>query len=66
MKNILRKIQMSLALLAVFAFTVNCSDDILDQPNPNALTPTSFWQTADDAECTIQGSRFSYQITEMT
>lgn len=56
MKNRMRKIQISLALLAVFAFTVNCSDDILDQPNPNALTPTSFWQTADDAEKGIIGA----------
>lgn len=45
-----------LAILAIFAFNINCSDDVLNQDNPNDLVPTSFWQTADDANKAIIGA----------
>jgi len=55
-KNLNRSIKTGFALLAVSLVSLNCSDDILDQPNPNALTPQSFWQTAEDAEKGIIGA----------
>ncbi|WP_282122603.1 RagB/SusD family nutrient uptake outer membrane protein [Algibacter mikhailovii] len=45
-----------LALLALFALNTNCSDEILNQSNPNILSPSSFWQTADDAKKGIIGA----------
>lgn len=36
--------------IMVVLLTVNCSKDDLDVTNPNALSTSSFWKTADDAE----------------
>ncbi len=52
MKNILqinKKIKIGVALLSVGLLSLNCSDDILNQTNPNSITPSSFWQNEDDA-----------------
>lgn len=56
MKNIKIKIKLFFTLLAIFAFAVNCSEDKLNQINPNAVTPASFWKTAEDAEKGIFGA----------
>ncbi|MFD2587350.1 RagB/SusD family nutrient uptake outer membrane protein [Croceitalea marina] len=49
MKNIQKKMKTGIALLAISLVSLNCSDDILNQTNPNSITPASFWQNADDA-----------------
>ncbi|WP_298532340.1 RagB/SusD family nutrient uptake outer membrane protein [uncultured Algibacter sp.] len=45
-----------LALIVLFALNTNCSDDVLNQNNPNVLSPTLFWKTADDANKGIIGA----------
>lgn len=35
---------------------ISCNDDILEQTNPNSITPASFWLTAEDAEKGIIGA----------
>ena len=38
------------ALLLTASVLTDCSEKALDVPNPNQLSPTIFWRTADDAE----------------
>ncbi|WP_298502657.1 RagB/SusD family nutrient uptake outer membrane protein [uncultured Maribacter sp.] len=45
-----------LAMFALLALNLNCSDDALNQDNPNILVPTSFWGTAEDANKGILGA----------
>ncbi len=56
MKKYNKILKISLALLSVCMFNIQCSEEILDQPNPNAVTPDSFWRTAEDAEKGIIGA----------
>ncbi|APA63203.1 RagB/SusD family nutrient uptake outer membrane protein [Maribacter sp. 1_2014MBL_MicDiv] len=53
-------IKISKRVLIVFIgmlfYTISCSDDILDQTNPNVITPNSFWNTEEDAEKGIIGA----------
>lgn len=43
-------------LLPLLMLNINCSEDFLDQVNPNAITPASFWKTAEDAQKGIIGA----------
>ncbi|TYA84179.1 RagB/SusD family nutrient uptake outer membrane protein [Seonamhaeicola marinus] len=58
MKKLKIKISITaLALLGVVGIVnVNCSDDVLNQVNPNELSPDTFWQSEDDAEKGIIGA----------
>ena len=46
----MKNLKLFLTLFAVFAVSVQCSEDNLEQINPNALTPASFWANAEDAQ----------------
>jgi len=57
MKNNNKKSLGTLAALALLlAFSPACNEDILDQANPNFVTPDTFYQTADDATKAIIGA----------
>ena len=56
MKTIKYTSKISLALIAMLLLHVKCSEDFLDQVNPNAVTPASFWKTAEDARKGIFGA----------
>ncbi|WP_298369590.1 RagB/SusD family nutrient uptake outer membrane protein [uncultured Lutibacter sp.] len=56
MKKHIKSIKKGIALFAILALSTNCSEDILDQVNPNVITPASFWNTADDANKGIYGA----------
>ncbi|WP_298474291.1 RagB/SusD family nutrient uptake outer membrane protein [uncultured Maribacter sp.] len=43
-------------LLGILLININCSDDVLDQTNPNVITPTNFWNSAEDAKKGIIGA----------
>jgi starch-binding outer membrane protein, SusD/RagB family len=47
----------SLALMAMLTTGIlySCNDKVLDQINPNSITPQSFWKNADDAKKGIVG-----------
>lgn len=49
-------IRIVLTMLAILTFTVSCSEDDLNQVNPNAVTPASFWKTAEDARKGVFGA----------
>ncbi|SNR31379.1 Starch-binding associating with outer membrane [Lutibacter agarilyticus] len=44
------------AMAGILLISVNCTKDILEQPNPNAFTPNLFWKTQADAEKGIIGT----------
>ena len=44
------------AALLLLALTPSCNDDILDQANPNFITPDTFFQTEEDATTAIIGA----------
>ncbi|MDF9797794.1 tetratricopeptide (TPR) repeat protein [Catalinimonas alkaloidigena] len=46
----------SLTLTALLAATVSCNEELLEQTNPNALTPSTFWRNAEDATKGIIGA----------
>lgn len=50
------KLKIIFTLLAVVGFSVKCTEDDLNQINPNVITPASFWKTAEDAEKGIFGT----------
>lgn len=58
MKKINLKISITTMLLlgVIGIVNINCSDDVLNQDNPNILVPSSFWKTADDAYKGIIGA----------
>lgn len=56
MKNINNFIKRLVLLSAVLLFSVSCNESFLNQVNPNAVTPASFWKTAEDAEKGIFGA----------
>ncbi len=56
MKNVKKYFKIILTLLLIFVFNVNCDEDILNQTNPNAVTPESFWKTKEDAKKGIFGA----------
>ena len=56
MKNITSSIKTLLILITVSLLTIRCGDDYLTQINPNAVTPASFWNSADDAQKGIFGA----------
>lgn len=43
-------------LTAALLISTGCGENFLNQVNPNAVTPASFWQTAEDAEKGIFGA----------
>jgi len=49
-------IRIALTMLAITVLTVNCSKEALNQVNPNAVTPGSFWKTAEDARKGVFGA----------
>ena len=56
MKNNKITIKGVLALFALLSLNISCSDDVLNQDNPNALVPSSFWSTPEDANKAIIGA----------
>ena len=58
----------TLTILALFSCIVfiTCSDDLLDQINPNAPTAESFWQNEDDAILGINAAYAGIQNRELT
>ncbi len=56
MKNIKTSLKIGLVLLSVFIFNMGCNDDLLNQENPNAVTPDVFWKTEADANRAIIGA----------
>ncbi len=76
MKNIIKTKCLFIFTLVVL-FSTSCGDDFLDQSNPNALTPDTFWQNEADATKGIIGaapllisglmpdSKFFFLTTEM-
>ncbi|MEM6628824.1 MAG: RagB/SusD family nutrient uptake outer membrane protein [Bacteroidota bacterium] len=56
MKSITLSIKRLLILVPILLFTLSCEDDFLTQVNPNAVTPASFWTSADEAEKGIFGA----------
>ncbi|WP_157638011.1 RagB/SusD family nutrient uptake outer membrane protein [Flexithrix dorotheae] len=55
MKNIYRKSILLTLLLSMFT-VLSCDDEILEQENPNAVTPDTFWKTEEDATKGIIGA----------
>ncbi|WP_111708802.1 RagB/SusD family nutrient uptake outer membrane protein [Lutibacter citreus] len=45
-----------IAMTGILLLSVNCAEDLLDQPNPNAFTPDLFWLDQSDAEKGIIGA----------
>ncbi len=58
MKKINRKLSITAMLIlgVVGVLNIKCSDDVLTQVNPNVVTPSTFWQTGDDAKKGIIGA----------
>lgn len=58
MKKINIKISITVILLlsVVSVANVGCSEDVLEQLNPNVITPSSFWKTAEDAKKGVIGA----------
>ena len=53
----IRKTQLVSCLSAVLVFLVlGCDEDLLNQDNPNSITPATFWQTEDDLEKGVIGA----------
>ncbi|WP_299552452.1 RagB/SusD family nutrient uptake outer membrane protein [Seonamhaeicola sp.] len=54
------KIKVSITALLMLAvvgvLNINCSEDKLNQVNPNSITPSSFWKTESDATKGIYGA----------
>lgn len=53
--DILKKISY-LTLLLSLMFVFSCEEDLLEQTNPNALTPDTFWRNEEDATKAIVGA----------
>ncbi len=58
MKKLKIKISVTAFLLlgVVGVININCSDDVLDQVNPNSITPKGFWKTEEDAQKGVIGA----------
>lgn len=56
MKHITISIKTLILLTAIMFMHVSCSEEFLDQVNPNAITPSSFWKSAEDARKGIYGA----------
>lgn len=56
MKNSIFRKTTILTIGITLSTMMGCNESILDQKNPNALTPATFWQTADDATKGILGA----------
>jgi len=44
-----------LVALAIFLLPFGCSDEILDQVNPNEIATAGFWRNAEDAKLAVNG-----------
>ncbi|MDW7691417.1 RagB/SusD family nutrient uptake outer membrane protein [Flammeovirgaceae bacterium SG7u.111] len=55
MKSIYKK-TIALALIFIGLSMMGCNEEILNQSNPNALTPSSFWKSEEDATKGIIGA----------
>ncbi|GGZ24678.1 membrane protein [Echinicola pacifica] len=56
MKLYINKKVAALTLGMSLVFISGCDKDLLDQTNPNAITPDTFWRNADDAKKAIVGA----------
>lgn len=56
MKKLKNSVKITLVILAVCFVNLNCSEDKLDQVNPNSITPSSFWKTEADATKGVIGA----------
>jgi hypothetical protein len=56
MKKNNKSLKTIVALFAILILNTNCSESILDQTNPNVITPSSFWKTAEDANKGVFGA----------
>ena len=56
MNSIKFSIKRLFILVPIMLFTLSCEDDFLTQVNPNAVTPASFWTSAEEAEKGIFGA----------
>lgn len=56
MKNKFIFLKPLVLVIVAFLITTGCGEDFLNQVNPNAVTPASFWKTAEDAEKGIFGA----------
>lgn len=56
MKKIIKSIGFLLAVLGLLIINTYCSEDNLEQVNPNVITPASFWKTAEDAQKGVIGA----------
>ncbi|RKR14374.1 putative outer membrane starch-binding protein [Maribacter vaceletii] len=58
----MKKINIKLSITTMFFLSIvgivniNCSDDVLEQVNPNVITPSGFWKTPEDAKKGIIGA----------
>jgi len=55
MKKIFQN-KLILVFSLILFFSIGCGDDFLDQTNPNAITPDTFWQNESDATKGIIGA----------
>ncbi len=46
----------AIVIFGIVLGVISCSKDFLDQPNPNAVTPDTFWRNEDDATKAIIGA----------
>ncbi|MEL6275342.1 MAG: RagB/SusD family nutrient uptake outer membrane protein [Bacteroidota bacterium] len=54
--NLILSWGIGLAMLFAITITTSCDEDILNQTNPNVITPASFYSTAEDARKAIIGT----------
>ncbi len=52
-----------LFLISCFLIPISCSDDILNQVNPNEISTVSFWRNAADVELAVNGMYHPYTGT---
>jgi len=50
-----KRLQVVLVLLVIVVFANGCTDNILNQVQPDAVSPDIYWETTDDAENALNG-----------
>jgi len=50
------KTKWGMVLCSILIGLFGCDDELLDQENPNSITPATFWQTGDDLEKGVIGA----------
>ncbi|WP_303316545.1 RagB/SusD family nutrient uptake outer membrane protein [Flavivirga abyssicola] len=56
MKKLKNSVKIAFVILAVCLMNLNCSEDKLNQVNPNSITPESFWKNESDATKGVFGA----------